>query len=84
MAELTQSRVRTLFNYDEETGSLYWRERPRSDFKTDKAWKITNTQRAGKLVATKTKSGKNIYLVVRIDDVLYLQHRVVWLYVHGE
>lgn len=83
MAELTQARVRALFNYDEDTGLLWWRERPRDDFRTERGWKIFNSQCAGKVASALTTFGKNTYRVVRIDNVLYLQHRLVWLYVHG-
>lgn len=84
MAEMTQARVRELFNYDPVTGLLTWRDRPRHDFKTDRGWKTFQAQCAGKVAGAISRSGTNTYRVVRIDDVLYQQHRLIWLYVTGD
>lgn len=83
MAELTQARVRALFNYDEETGLLFWREREREDFATERAWKYFNTRFAGNVAGAIVHRRSGPYRVVCIDNVKYWQHRVVWLYAHG-
>lgn len=40
--------LRELFEYDQEHGTLRWKWRPRSHFKTDRAWKNSNARFAGK------------------------------------
>lgn len=78
---LTADRVRKLFDYDPQFGILIWRERPRSDFKTNRSFNTFNTLRAGKLAG-------NIdcldgYRKIGIDGRLYRAHRLVWLHVYG-
>lgn len=83
MVELTQSKLHDLFEYVPHTGDLIWNTRPRADFRTERGWKIFNTQFSGKIASTTNAFGKNRYKVVRINGVLHLQHRIVWLYVNG-
>lgn len=66
--DLTQERVRELFDYDSETGSL-----------VRKVSRSSNTK-PGDAAGYK---GNNGYLCVTIDGHHYLVHRVIWMYVHG-
>lgn len=84
MAELTQARARSLFNYNPGTGELTWRDRPREDFATQRGWRVFQTQCAGKVASAKAVMGANTYLVVRFDGRLHLQHHVIWVYMTGE
>ena len=65
---LTQEYLKTLFNYDKETGLLYW--------------KVARSNRANihKPINTKNSHG---YVIVSIDKVRYGVHRVIWIYVTG-
>ena len=84
MAELTQSRVRELFNYDEGTGALIWRPRPREEFRSESHWARFNAHIAGKEAGTvqQTNSGVS-YKRVFFGRKSYANHKVIWLYVHG-
>jgi hypothetical protein len=77
---LTAADARRLLDYDPETGFLTWK--PRSD-----APKERNTRWAGKRAGSvqTVKGRRNIQLrVINIDATLYLEHRVIWLWVYGE
>ncbi len=66
-------RLREVLDYDPETGVFAWKQREGAR----KGW---NTRFAG------TRAGclSQGYVAVKIDGVLYLAHRLAWLYVHGE
>lgn len=65
---LTQERLKELLRYEPETGLFYWvKARPG----------VTNGKQAGCLQKT------NGYVVIRIDRVLYLAHRLAYFYMHG-
>lgn len=69
MADLTQARLRELLNYNPETGDFVW-------LKTASA-KATKGSVAGCLYHPRN------YRIIRVDQVRYPAHRLVWLYVHG-
>ena len=48
MAELTFNVLWEILNYDFGTGKLFWRERPRKYFKTDRHWNAWNVRFANK------------------------------------
>lgn len=66
---LTAERLRELLHYDPETGAFTWRSSPR--------YRIEAGARAGYLDTSLD------YRRIRVDGVQYLEHRLVWLYVHS-
>jgi hypothetical protein len=75
--DLTAEHVRSVLNYDPETGIFRWKYNP--DRRTE--W---NTRRAGQVAGGVTCGKFGRMHAVRIDGRLYLGHRLAWLYVHGE
>ena len=69
---LTQWLIRTLFDYDKETGHLIWK--PRADMP---GW---NTKWAGKPVGSSKTGRAGRPSQTRINGVLYFVHKLVWLY----
>lgn len=74
----SKARLRRLFDY--EDGVLIWRERPRTDFKTQGAHATFNTRWVNKLAGTLNPSG---YVQIRVHGVKFLAHRIVWVWHHG-
>lgn len=68
-AKITYAEVRTLFNYDPETGKLTRR------------LTTSSRARAGAIVGCKNTAG---YLVVRVGPTLHYVHRIIWLWMTGE
>ncbi|MES0071888.1 HNH endonuclease [Mesorhizobium sp. M0058] len=85
--KIAAERVRALLDYDSETGVLTWRSRPPSAFEDGKhsaarkaaAW---NVRLAGKRAGT--LSVTDGYRHVSIDNCDYREHRIIWLWWHGE
>ena len=73
--------ARSLFYYDDNTGDLYWQERPVTMFKTKHSQNSWNTKY--KNTKIKTIDGKG-YLCANVQGKRYLAHRIIWLYVYGE
>ena len=66
----------TILEYDSESGSFTWRERPRSAFKTNAAYVAFLSKFAGKRAGHLRLDG---YRDINIGGRLYLEHRLVWL-----
>lgn len=81
MTYVAASLYRSLFSYDPEIGSLRWRERERSWFRSDAACKRWNTMFAGKPAGYVNPQG---YLAVMFNGVGYQGHRIIWAIVYGE
>lgn len=65
--ELTQDQIKSIMNYDPNTGLLTWISTPRRDL-------------IGKTVGAKMGDG---YLSTRVRGKSYLLHRLIWLYTYG-
>ena len=83
--DLTAEYVRSILDYDHETGKLTWRARPIEMFcdgrhpAGDKcsAW---NARFAGKEAGSRKTSG---YIMVGVDGLLTPAHRLAWLWMTG-
>jgi hypothetical protein len=73
-SRLTAEYVRSILDYDPETGVFTWRER--SNMR--KEW---NTRYAGKIAGSVNSDG---YWQIVIDDNTYKGQRLAWLYMTGE
>ena len=63
-----------------QNGSLIWKKRPRSHFKTQRGWATSIARDAGKQTGTLRSDG---YLIVGINGKRMLAHRIVWIMHHG-
>lgn len=71
----SQAELLALLRYEPDTGLLFWRERPRERFTSDRIWRSWNTTFAGKEAFTAT--GANGYKVGAIFGRLVYAHRVI-------
>lgn len=74
--DLRPDDVRTLLDYNPETGIFTWKERV-ALAPHDRTW---NTRFAGKPAGTLTGCG---YLIIQIYDLKYQAHRLAWLIMTG-
>lgn len=79
--DMTREYVREAFDYDEKTGKLFWRHRPRSHFSTDKIHHNFNSRFAGREAGSTDKFGR---LVVIVGCKNWFGHRLIWLLHTGE
>jgi len=75
------AHLQVCFIYKPETGVLIWRERPREHFADLRSWSRCKTQFAGKPAGNINKAG---YLVVLLNRVPYLSHRIAWKLMTGD
>ena len=82
---ITAEYVRSILDYDPETGVFVWKERPCEHFVDRRATKIWNTryarQRAGTLATNNYGYTRRI---IRIDGTTYTANRVAYLMMTGE
>lgn len=71
---LTAKYVRSILDYNPETGILRWKPRTR----VTRGW---NKRCAGKIAGVRDPSG---YIKMRIKNVGYWAHRIIWVYVTGK
>lgn len=80
-----QSFLRECFDYDPETGALYWRARPENHFASRSKWRRHLSVDAGRRAGTMNRHG---YFVVRLTyngkALNRPVHRIVWAMHHGD
>ncbi|WP_080412590.1 HNH endonuclease [Burkholderia ubonensis] len=67
------------FNYDEDTGDLIWKERPRHHFKSQRGRSIFNTRFKGKPAGSCAGIGGHLQLHFSHINLHVYNSRVVWL-----
>jgi hypothetical protein len=83
MKEIEIEILREFLDYDNETATLYWKERDRKWFNHDKYHYTWNKRFAGKPAGRK-KGINGGYKTLAMFDQSYRYHRVIWALVHGE
>ena len=80
MADLSQEYLRSIFDYNQETGELIRKIRPREHFSCDRTFNLYNQKYAGTTVYAKNDRG---YLIAVVDNVIHRAHRIVWIICNG-
>lgn len=74
---ITPELLRQLLRYEPEAGKLFWKERPRELFNSQRAFAVWNARFANKLALNyKDKSG---YLYGKIFKTCVQAHRAAWI-----
>lgn len=82
IVDLTQAVALELFDYDNTSGELRWKDPiPAKYYPSAAVAKMVNTRYAGKPAANLNKNTG--YLQVVFQGKLYQVHRVIWLMLHG-
>lgn len=76
--DLTQQEIKSLVDYNPETGEFVWR--PRSEKDNYHGW---NGVYAGKPAGTTDRAGWNGYKLLTLRAKQYKYHRLVWLWMTG-
>lgn len=81
----TADFIRQILDYNQETGDFVWRKRSVSLFTNGRQsaehnCSIWNGKFAGKKAGCISNNG---YLKIRINDTLYLGHRIAWIHYYG-
>jgi hypothetical protein len=77
---ISQDYLKSILNYDEDTGLFTWKIRPIDHFKTKRSFSIWNVKNSGKIAGWIDEYG---YRRISIDGRNYRAHRLAYLYVYG-
>lgn len=80
MADLSQEYLRSIFDYNPETGELTRKARPREHFSCDRTFEIYNDKLSGSITYTVNELG---YRLVTIDKKRHRAHRIAWIICNG-
>jgi len=78
---LTAEYVRSILDYNPETGIFVWRERPIFHFKNEKSSKTWNKKYSGKIAGCKNGEG---YIFIYINKQRHRAHHLAFLYIYKE
>ena len=76
----TKEYISACFSYDEESGNLIWKRRPRSHFATKTGYSVFNAKYPGTIAghARKGQPGKGQYVIIHWDGRSLMAHRIIW------
>ena len=74
--------LRRCFEYNPETGQVFWKKRPRSHFSSKRGWNSFNAKHAGNQAFTSRNADGHMMTI--LDYVLYTAARVIWKIVKGK
>jgi hypothetical protein len=77
----SQEYLKECFEYNEFTGILTWKQRPREHYSSDTNFIGSNKRFLNKIAGT--PKGKMGYLSVKVHDNSYAVHRIIWKLVTG-
>jgi hypothetical protein len=80
LATPSREHLFSLFIYDEASGRLIYRPRPREMFKTARGHSMWNARYAGRF--TGARHSKK-YRIVAIGGTRYYEHRIIWMMLNG-
>lgn len=78
--ELTQAYLKSVMDYDPDTGSFTWLSRPRESFKRHRQFLTWNKRFSGKAAGSVDAHG---YVRMGINGVRHKAHRLAFLYMTG-
>ena len=78
---LTQEYLKTALEYNPETGVFLWKVRPLNHFDNENGMRAFNSRLPGRVAGSIDTHG---YIQIKINNILYLAHRLAWLYVYNE
>jgi len=77
---ITVDYVRSILDYDPETGIFIWKVRPLNHFKNKRSCAVWNARYSNKIAG---KLAKNGYISISINNVSYYAHRLAWLFINN-
>tara|TARA_R110000851_G_C12889568_1_gene546964 strand:+ start:183 stop:755 length:573 start_codon:yes stop_codon:yes gene_type:complete len=76
----TQEYLKSIFQYNPETGDLYWKVRPLNHFKNSHGMNVFNARFSNNKAGSPNDFG---YIMVGINGKIYLAHRLIWCLFNG-
>ena len=83
IADDVSAKWNVYFTYDPTTGYLIWKERSRELSKSLRAHMAWNANYAGKIAGHRQGAGAGGSVYIRVHNVMYRAHRIVWEMHHG-
>lgn len=82
---IEKSVAHSVLDYDAETGSFVWKERPRSMFSGDRRFESWNRKYANKPAGNifSPKRARTSYLVIPVLGITYRAHVIAWVLHYG-
>lgn len=79
--QMDQDYLKSVLDYNKETGKFTWKKRDLIFFKSVRAANSFNSKYSGKRAGNKNISG---YRTIRLHGDNYYEHRLAWMYVYGK